>query len=182
MLKKILLTSAALFAFLLPVAAMAGPLDAANNKLNGALAGTGLESHVETSIGNVVRAILSLVGTIFLVLTIYAGILWMTAQGGAEQIEKAQSIISAAIIGLFITMAAYAITTFVTGRLGQVNSGATTTTPAAGSCTQNSDCTGGKTCQNGLCKASATGGSCSVDTDCVTGESCNHNNGTCYIP
>lgn len=87
----------------------------------------GLSGNLPGTIATVIKAALSLVGTIFLLLTIYAGILWMTAQGKEEQIEKAQTIIKTTIIGLFITLAAYAITAFVTGRL----TGVGTSSPAA---------------------------------------------------
>ena len=97
----------------------AGNLDiAANNQT------TGLERDLSSTIGLVVKGALALVGTIFLLLTIYAGILWMTASGKEEQIETAQKIIKATIIGLFITMAAYAITFFVTSRLSGAGTGA----------------------------------------------------------
>ena len=78
----------------------------------------GLSKDLSTTIGAVVKGALALVGTLFLVLTVYAGILWMTASGKEEQIETAKKIITATIIGLFITMSAYTITYFVTSRLG----------------------------------------------------------------
>lgn len=65
------------------------------------------------TIGTVIKAALSFVGVIFLVLMVYAGYLWMTARGAEEQIEKARKIITAAIIGLIITVGAYSITNFV---------------------------------------------------------------------
>jgi hypothetical protein len=79
---------------------------------------TGLSGDLGATLGTVVQAALALVGTIFLILTIYAGILWMIATGKDEQIEKAKKIITASIIGLFITLSAYAITFFITTKLG----------------------------------------------------------------
>ncbi|KKW42726.1 MAG: hypothetical protein UY92_C0004G0062 [Candidatus Magasanikbacteria bacterium GW2011_GWA2_56_11] len=67
-------------------------------------------------VGTVINAVLSLVGLIFLVLMVYAGILWMTARGDESKVEKAKTIIEASLIGLFITVSAYAITVFLTGR------------------------------------------------------------------
>lgn len=66
--------------------------------------------------GTVINAALQLVGLIFMLLLVYAGILWMTARGEEAQIEKAQKIITASIIGLIITISAYAVTVFVTGK------------------------------------------------------------------
>lgn len=87
---------------------------------------TGLKAKLSDVVGLTIKGALALVGTIFLLLTIYAGILWMTASGKEDQIETAQKIIKSTIIGLFITMAAYAITFFVTSRL----SGAGTVAPS----------------------------------------------------
>ena len=73
----------------------------------------GNELTLSQSIGQVIKVVLSLVGTIFFVLTIYAGFLWMTASGNEEQVTKATDILKAAAIGIVITMAAYGITAFV---------------------------------------------------------------------
>jgi len=51
----------------------------------------------------------------------------MTAAGNAEQVETAQSIVKAAVIGLLIVMSAYAITFFVTSRLGGAAGGGSAT-------------------------------------------------------
>ncbi len=64
-------------------------------------------------VGGIVGLILSFVGIIFLVLTVYAGILWMTASGNSQQVEKAKGLLINAVIGLIIISAAYSITTFV---------------------------------------------------------------------
>ncbi len=123
------------------------------NKAVGPQTGVGLESDLSTTVGTIVKAALSLVGTIFLLLTIYAGILWMTAQGKEEQIETAKKIVTATIIGLFITMSAYAITYFVTGKLsniGQGNTGPQPTPPACLSPNVCSECKNG-TEMPGLC-------------------------------
>lgn len=71
------------------------------------------DTTLSESVGRVIKVALSLVGTLFLVLIIYAGILWMTASGNEEQVTKAREIIQRAIIGLVLTLAAYGITIFV---------------------------------------------------------------------
>lgn len=63
--------------------------------------------------GQVIGAALSLVGVMFFVLMIYSGITWMMARGNEEQTKQALRTIVAAIIGLIIVLASYAITTFV---------------------------------------------------------------------
>lgn len=74
------------------------------------------ESSISNIVGKGINAILSMVGLIFLVLMVYAGILWMTARGDETKVEKAQTIIQASLIGLIVTVSAYAITVFVTKR------------------------------------------------------------------
>lgn len=61
----------------------------------------------------VIRSGLSLLGIIFLVLILYAGFLWMTAQGDEKQVTRAKDTIEQAAIGLGIIIASYTITTFV---------------------------------------------------------------------
>ncbi len=63
-------------------------------------------------VGRVIRAMLTFVGTIFLALTVYAGFLWMTAQGNDEKISKATGILRTATIGLIVVVSAYSITIF----------------------------------------------------------------------
>lgn len=61
----------------------------------------------------VISAFLGLLGIIFLVLIIYAGFNWMTAQGDEEKVTLAKNTLTRAIIGLVIITAAYSITYFV---------------------------------------------------------------------
>ena len=65
----------------------------------------------------IIKTILELLGFIFVVLMIYAGILWMTAGGNEEQVEKAKNLIKQALTGLIIVVLAYAITYFIFTRL-----------------------------------------------------------------
>ena len=65
------------------------------------------------TVGKIIKIVLGLLGTIFLVLTVYAGFLWMTASGEEEKITKAKDILKTSVIGLIIILAAYSITYFV---------------------------------------------------------------------
>ncbi|MEY4744628.1 MAG: Type secretion system pilin [Candidatus Parcubacteria bacterium] len=69
-------------------------------------------------IGSFIAAALGLLGVILVVLVVYAGFIWMTAQGNDEKIKKAKGMITSAVIGMIIIFAAYAITNFVVGALG----------------------------------------------------------------
>lgn len=64
-------------------------------------------------IGSLIGVALSFLGVILLVLMIYAGFLWMTAQGDPKQVTKAKDILKNATIGLIITVSAYAISSEV---------------------------------------------------------------------
>ena len=66
-----------------------------------------------TIIGNVIGVALGFVGIILVVLMLYAGFNWMTAAGEADKVQTAQDTIKRAVIGLIITVSAYAIANFV---------------------------------------------------------------------
>ena len=68
---------------------------------------------VESVAGNVIGVGLTMVGVLFLVLMIYGGIRWMLARGNEQSTQKALDTITAAIIGLLIVTASYAVTNFV---------------------------------------------------------------------
>ncbi|MFA5093598.1 MAG: pilin [Candidatus Omnitrophota bacterium] len=116
--KKILflLTLLLSLSFVLPALALSPGSDTvlknAGGKAGYNVAGTS-DTTVSQYVGVYIKMILSLVGTIFLVLTIYAGILWMTASGNDEQITKATNILKAAVIGFVIITSAYSLTAFV---------------------------------------------------------------------
>jgi len=71
---------------------------------------------VQTIVGNGVKGALQLLGIFFFVLMVYGGFVWMTARGNEERVTKAREIIWGAIIGIAVTVAAYAIT-LVVGRI-----------------------------------------------------------------
>ncbi len=83
--------------------------------LDAAATAAGLKTDIplEFKAGQIVGAILALVGILFFVLMIYGGILWMTAGGNDTQVKNAQKTITAAVIGLVIVISAYAITMFI---------------------------------------------------------------------
>jgi hypothetical protein len=155
--KKIGLITA-VSSFLLPFAALA--YDASNTGLStsGGAAGFSMGNDVPTLIGTVIKAALGLVGVIFLVLMIYAGVIWMIARGDEAKVEKAKDTIINSVIGLIIVVGAYAITNFVIGAFSQSPG----TTPAAKTDSV-IDCTG----NSSLCSANATKTVCVMNT-CTT--------------
>lgn len=70
-----------------------------------------------------INAVLAVVYIIFFVLVLYAGIRWMTAQGNEENVTKAKNILEAAIIGVVLISAAYAVTSFVLSKVGGGDNG-----------------------------------------------------------
>ena len=61
----------------------------------------------------VINTILGLLALIFIVLLIYAGFTFMTAQGDDKKVTKAKDTIRNAVIGVVIILFAYIITNIV---------------------------------------------------------------------
>lgn len=73
----------------------------------------------EAVAGKIINVFFGVLGIIFLVLMLYGGYMWMTARGESEKVDKAKDLITQAVIGIVIILAAYAITEFVILRLFQ---------------------------------------------------------------
>ncbi len=85
-----------------------------DQQLNDAKTATGLTNpSLPDVVGGIINSVLGILGTVFLVLIIYAGFTWMTAGGNEEKIQKAQKIIRNSTIGLLVVVLAFAITQFV---------------------------------------------------------------------
>jgi hypothetical protein len=129
--KKILRHLAIVTITLFPLAIYAQPLEddvlgkmAAQDGKFASKAGLKVDRTIfATTAYNVISGFLGLLGIIFVILMIYAGYNWMTAAGDEKKVEKAKDTIQRAIIGLIITVAAYAITYFVFSALGDVATG-----------------------------------------------------------
>lgn len=80
--------------------------------------GAGVKTESQTNIGvfigtYILQPVIGLTGLIFLVLTVYAGIMWMTSAGDTKRVEKAKSILVASVTGVVIIASAYVIVNFV---------------------------------------------------------------------
>ncbi|MFA6132105.1 MAG: hypothetical protein WC702_03555 [Patescibacteria group bacterium] len=73
-------------------------------------------------IGKGINVILGLLGILFLIFVLYAGFLYLTAQGADEPVKKAKKLLTNSIIGLVIIIAAYAISNYVIGALTSITS------------------------------------------------------------
>lgn len=74
-------------------------------------------------IGRIIQVFLGVLGIVFLGLMIYAGYLWMTAGGNSERVSKAKKVLLSAFIGLFISVGAFAITTFIMSGVNRATQG-----------------------------------------------------------
>ena len=70
-------------------------------------------NNVGSVMATVIKAFLSLLGLLFIILVILGGYYWMTAGGDETKMTKAKDTLKKAIIGLIIIVSAYAITAFV---------------------------------------------------------------------
>lgn len=75
---------------------------------------------------------LTVLGVIVVLIVIYGGFVWMTAQGNPEQVDKAKKILINATIGLFIILASWGITSFVIRSLLDATDGGTSTDGGGG--------------------------------------------------
>ena len=64
-------------------------------------------------IGLVINGILSLLGIIFIILVVTAGIKWMTAGGSQDKVKAATTTIQRSVIGLLVIASSWAIWNFV---------------------------------------------------------------------
>ena len=97
---------------------------AANNSLNSASSSLDMlntvaqgggyqQSSLPVIVGTVIRAAFSLLGGVFIILIILGGYEWMLAEGNEQKIEKAKNYIKRAIVGLIVTLSAWAMWTFI---------------------------------------------------------------------
>jgi hypothetical protein len=100
-----------------PVAAVraAGLSDSfgSSSLLNSAASASGYKTSSDNNALSIASFVISLVleilGTIFLCLIFYGGVIWMLAEGNEQRVERAGSIIRQAIIGLIIVISAYGL-------------------------------------------------------------------------
>jgi hypothetical protein len=129
--RKLVATMAVFFTLALPALVLAQGFDADSSGLT--TTGTqvyGVQSEESLNAGMfigiyIIKPIIGLTGLAFLVLTVFAGVMWMTSAGNEKQVAKAKNILVAAVTGAVIVASAYAITNTV------ISSLSTTTAPAA---------------------------------------------------
>ena len=85
----------------------------ANVDAIGKTAGYSTAVTVPSLVGKIIGILLGVLGLVFLVLVVYAGFLYITAQGEDAQIKKAKAILVKAMIGMVLIVSSYAITNVV---------------------------------------------------------------------
>ncbi len=109
-----------------PVAAqgLSGSQEALERAGKQAFGAGAVDRSIEDVVGTVIEAFLSVMGVLFLALTVYGGYLWMNARGNEQQVEKAKTLLTQAVIGLAIVLAAYVLTRFVIQGVFRATTGA----------------------------------------------------------
>lgn len=72
---------------------------------------------VRTTAAQVIRAFMSLLGVIAVVIILAGGFMWMIAGGDETKTKKARQLIISGVIGLVIILSAYAIASFIIGAI-----------------------------------------------------------------
>ena len=67
----------------------------------------------EAVVGNIIQAVVGMLGIVAIIMIIYGGVNYMTSAGDPGKTKKAKDIILYACIGLIICVLAFAITNFV---------------------------------------------------------------------
>ena len=107
------------------------PVALADTPINTGLAATAQQSQsfaptpitLPVLVGNIISAVLGLLGIIFLVMLVYAGMKWFLARGNPGDVKEAIGTITNAVIGLIIVLAAYALAQFVVTALINATTG-----------------------------------------------------------
>jgi hypothetical protein len=89
-------------------------LDSAGEAIYGSSSG---EMSLEATLARYVGVVLGLLSIFAFLIVVYAGVLWMTAGGKSDQIEKSKSLLRDGAIGLVIILSAYVVSNLVLSNL-----------------------------------------------------------------
>jgi len=78
---------------------------------------------IRTTVSNVIRGFMGLLGIVAVVIILMGGFKWMTAGGSEEKVAEAKKLIVQGIIGLVVILSAYAIAQFVVGAIVEGTAG-----------------------------------------------------------
>lgn len=116
--KKLFVYVILLVSFLAPFTAAEASLrtDFRNAVKNAKIVGTGEGAafpSLSSAIGRILQSLLAFIGTLILVVVIYAGFLWATSSGNEEKIKRAKGMLVNGVIGLIIIVTSAYLVGFV---------------------------------------------------------------------
>jgi hypothetical protein len=134
----------------------------------------------------IIKAILGLLGAIFITLIIYGGITWMIAGGNDQRVGSAKKVLTSAVLGLVLVIGSYSITIFIATAIeragpianpedNSVAGGGPGTYADEGTCTSlpNASCKTYDACTKTTCVGGNNPGStCQKNSDCRGGGEC----------
>ncbi len=71
--------------------------------------GEGVDVNPNVLIGRLIKIALGVVGSVGLALFTYSGLLWMSAAGSADRIQKAKKVMIWTVVGMTVIFLAYAL-------------------------------------------------------------------------
>lgn len=83
-----------------------------NNTKLGGYDNVAASGPIET-VSYIINFLLGLLGTIALALTVYAGFVWLKAQGNEEEVTRAKNILIGSVTGILLVLSSYAIINYV---------------------------------------------------------------------
>ena len=118
--KKVILLSSILFAFMTPASAFAAtPFGACKNVVSGNTAVCSGDAKDAKEIAkNIISVLLWIVGMASIIVIVYSGITFVTSAGNPSQITRAKTMLLYAVVGLVVSILAYAIVNFIVGSAG----------------------------------------------------------------
>jgi len=118
--KKIMLLSSIIFAFITPASAFAStPFNACKNVVSGNTAVCSGDAKDAKEIAkNIISVLLWIVGMASIIVIVYSGITFVTSAGNPSQITRAKTMLLYAVVGLVVSILAYAIVNFIVENAG----------------------------------------------------------------
>lgn len=90
------------------------------------------ESELQGRIKNTLNQVYLWIGIIAVIVVVISGIMYMTSAGNPEKVKGAKNAMTYSIIGLLVTLAAFAITNLVINAVDGIKPGDTVATPTGG--------------------------------------------------
>ncbi len=133
--KKIILLSSIFLAFIVPTSAFAAtPFGACKNVVSGNTAVCSGDAKDAKEIAkNVISVLLWIVGMASIIVIVYSGITFVTSAGNPSQITRAKTMLMYAVIGLVVSILAYAIVNFIVGSAGGSKGGSSSSSSSSSS-------------------------------------------------